>query len=142
MMTTSSLPSTHALSDGPLLHWQLQRGMDALTCEIRRRGEDRFDVQVTLGWNSVPVLTRYFDNPIAAVKSHASITATLMDAGWVVTEHTCGGTPLAAQARSAGTAASDPSRARAVLTGTRRAGPCFRAGREDSAGSATATPLP
>lgn len=95
-MTTNSVPATNPVAGTSLLHWQLQRGNEALTCEIRSSMHRGFDVQVMLAWTTAPALIEHFDTSIAAVERHADITATLMDAGWVVTEHTHGDTPLAA----------------------------------------------
>jgi len=86
-MTTSPVPATTGLIEDSLLHWRLERGMDALMCEVRKR-DGRFDVQLTLASSNLQVLTQHFDSPTAAVECHASVTATLMDAGWIVTAHT------------------------------------------------------
>jgi hypothetical protein len=94
-MTTSSVSATTGTS-GSLLNWQFQRGVEALTCEVRTRGNRRFDVQVTLAWSGAPALVERFDSPIAAVERHAALASMLMDAGWVVTQHTTADAPLAA----------------------------------------------
>jgi hypothetical protein len=92
-MTTR--PRAAIVADNSILNWQLQRGTDALSCEIRRR-DGRFDVQLTLAPSRVALVTGHFENPITAVEWHASLAATLMDAGWVVTQHTHHDAPVAA----------------------------------------------
>jgi hypothetical protein len=92
-MTTTHAPRT---TDKTLLHWVLQRGAEAMTCEIGSHGRESFDVQVTLAWCDSPVLTERFHTPLAALERHAEVTALLQDAGWVVTQHTAPGSSIAA----------------------------------------------
>jgi hypothetical protein len=80
-----SLPPT---DDRCLLRWVLQRGSEALTCEVDAHGHGSFDLQVMLGGSQSPALTEHFNSPVAAVERHAEVATLLRDAGWVVTTHT------------------------------------------------------
>lgn len=89
-MTHRRLSSPLPTDDRCLLRWVLQRGSDALTCEVDAHGRRSFDLQVMLGGARSPALTEHFDSPVAAVERHAQVATLLRDAGWVVTTHTPG----------------------------------------------------
>jgi hypothetical protein len=85
MQTRTSTPKP---TNRCLLRWVLQRGTDALACEVDTHGDRAYDLQVVLGWNDAPALSEHFNNPVAAMERHAQVTALLRDAGWIVAEHT------------------------------------------------------
>ena len=67
-----------------LLTWRFQNGNRQLTCGISARGQRAFDVITLPHWNLTAAAVEPFRNAAEAMRRHATIAASLREAGWRV----------------------------------------------------------
>lgn len=65
-----------------LLSWRFQNGKRQLTCGVSVRGAKAFDVITLPHWNVTAGAVEPFRNAAEAMRRHATIAASLRDAGW------------------------------------------------------------
>ena len=82
--------TTHQDSDtqsAPLLLWVLQRGANAITCELDARDDQSYEVCVVPHWDPSATVIERFQTPMLAVERHADIARRLRENGWIVIDH-------------------------------------------------------
>ena len=83
-MVTQTFMANPGTDSRDLLTWQFQNGNRQLTCGISARGQRAFEVITLPHWNVAAAAVESFRNAAEAMRRHATIAASLRDAGWRV----------------------------------------------------------
>jgi hypothetical protein len=84
---TSQTPDTQPVQDAPILLWVLQRGANAITCELDARDDRSYEVCVVPHWDPTAAVIERFATPEPALLRHADIAKRLRENGWIVIDH-------------------------------------------------------
>jgi hypothetical protein len=67
-----------------MVHWILQRGTKAITCQLDARGDRSYELCVVPHWDPSSAVIERYDAPTPALLRHAEVAQCLREHGWTV----------------------------------------------------------
>ena len=71
----------------PILRWELQHDVRAITCRLDGRANCGYEVCVLPHWDPASAVIECVDAPMPALLRHAQVAARLREHGWIVIDH-------------------------------------------------------
>jgi len=88
-MTVPCMKHAEQSTTQPLIQWEFRRDTRHLICGVHASAaEPAYEVAMLPLWNGGPIAVESFDTASEALQRHATIAASLRDAGWMVSSYT------------------------------------------------------